>query len=166
MKVQWIAIAALGKNREIGLKGKLPWNLPEEYAHFQKTILGEYVLIGRKNFEAHGGKIPGSHPLILTKDRNFSSPHAKTFNDVAAVAQYAEENQLKRLYVMGGAEIYQLTLPYWDEFLWTEVDYVGPADAYFPEFSHYPWELVREEAHAGWKLFHLRKIPDGQEKNR
>jgi dihydrofolate reductase len=159
MNVKLIAIAALGKNREIGLNGKLPWQLPDEYAHFLKTVKDQYVLISRKNLELNGGDIPGALPLVLTRDTTYQNNNALMFRDILEVISYAEDAELEKIYVIGGGEIYKLALPYISEFLWSEIDYNGPADTYFPDFSSFQWTKISEEKHSGWKLRRLVKIP-------
>lgn len=159
MNVKLIAIAALGKNRQIGLDGKLPWNIPDEYQHYLKTVKDQYVLIGRKNLELNGGDIEGAYPLVLTRNPNYQNKKALVFRDIFEVISYAEDAEIERLFVIGGAEIYQLALPFISEFLWTEVDYDGPADTYFPDFSSFQWTKVSEKSHSGWKLRTLIKIP-------
>lgn len=154
MKVKFIAIAALGKNREIGLNGTLPWNIPDEYEHYKKIVKGHYVLIGRKNFEANDSDVEGTKPLVLSK----SDP--KYYQNMNQVIQFAEDNQIDTIFVIGGAEIYNLTLPYISEFYCSVVDYEGPADKYFPEYMFYEWEMLNQEIHDKWTLYHMRKHPD------
>lgn len=156
MKTKFIAIAALGKNRQIGLDGKLPWNYPDEYAHYESTVKNHYVLIGRKNFELNQGDIAGTIPLVLSR-QNYSHPKALAFHSMEEVTEYALKNKIETIFVIGGAEIYQLTLPYISEFLCSVVDYDGPADTYFPEYLNYPWEVLGEEIHPDWTLYHLAK---------
>ncbi len=105
MKVKFIAIAALGHARQIGLNGGLPWSHSEEYAHFKKTVQGHYVLIGRKNFDIHKEDIEGTKPLVLSK----SNP--KYYHDMNQVIEFADANKIEKIFVIGGAEIYTLTLP-------------------------------------------------------
>lgn len=159
MNVKLIAVAALGKNREIGLKGSLPWDLPEDYAHFKNTIKNKYVLIGRKNFEHHGYKVEGAHPLVITRNKNYKHKNAQSFTSVEDAITFLQESEVPELYVIGGAAIYELAMPFVSEFLWSEVDYTGPADTYFPDFSSYAWTKLGEESHEGWKLNRLFKIP-------
>jgi len=159
MKVKLIAIAALGKNREIGLNGKLPWSIQEEHEHFIKSIAGEYVLTSRKNLELHGGMIPGAFPLIITRDENYSNPNALIFRDIMAMIEHAENSDIDTIFVLGGAEIYKLALPFVSEFLLSEINYDGPADTYFPEYKDYSWIEISQTDHEKWKLHHLIKIP-------
>lgn len=159
MTVKFIAIAALGKNREIGLNGKIPWSIPDEYKHYQDTVKGHYVLIGRKNFESNDSDVEGAMPLVLTR-HPYSHPNAVVFSSVNGVLDYAHEMDIKTIYVVGGAEIYELTLPYISEFLCSIVDYEGPADKYFPEYMFYEWEVVDQKVHDKWTMYHMKKIPD------
>lgn len=159
MRVKFIAIAALGKNREIGLNGELPWHIPDEYEHYKKTVKGQHVLIGRKNFEHNNSDIEGAHPIVLTR-HEFSPPNAVVCHSMNEVVEYADKNNIEKIYVIGGAEIYNLTLPYLSEFICSVVDYEGPADTYFPEYMYYEWEVLNQEVHPEWSLYHLKKKPD------
>ncbi len=159
MNVKLIAIAALGKNREIGLKNDLPWSIPKEYEHFQETVLGQHVLIGRKNFESHDGDIDHTIPYILTRNKDYKTSTAQTVTSIKEALALAASDGADKVYVIGGAEIYQLALPYLSEFLWSEIDYQGPADAFFPEFLQYSWETLEEERHDGWTFRRLVKTP-------
>lgn len=159
MNVKLIAIAALGKNREIGHKDKLPWNLPDEYEHFKRSIKDHFVLIGRKNFELHQRKVEGARPIVLTRDTSYRSEGAEVFQDLTQVMEFLESRKEDSAFVIGGAEIYKLTLPYLSEFLWTEVEYSGDADKFFPDFSMYDWKQTHEEKHPGWSLRKLIKTP-------
>lgn len=160
MNVKLIAIAALGKKRQIGLHGSLPWSIPDEYQHFQKTVRGHHVLIGRKNFEGHSGDVTGTSPIILTRKTDYHSQAGIVLNTLEEVFQFAQKKHLEKIFVIGGAEIYKLTLPYLSEFLWSEVDYDGPADTWFPEFLHFPWTEEWEEKHDRWTVRKLVKVPE------
>ena len=45
-------IAAMGKNREIGLDGRMPWHLPAELQHFKQTTMDKAIVMGRKTWQA------------------------------------------------------------------------------------------------------------------
>lgn len=160
MNVKLIAIAALGKRRQIGIRGSLPWSLPEEYRQFQETVRNHHVLIGRKNFESHAGDVEGTTPLVLTRNPDFKTDKGIVVTTLKEAMDYARENQIEKIYVIGGAEIYRLTLPFLSEFLWSEVDYDGPADAWFPEFLSLPWKEESVEKHERWTLRRLVKTPE------
>jgi dihydrofolate reductase len=159
MKVKFIGIAALGKSRQIGLDGKLPWNIPDEYNHYKEIVKGQYVLVGRKNFELNGSDIEGAMPLVLTR-HPYSHPNAIVFSSISGVEEYADDMGIEKIFVIGGGEIYNLTLPHLSEFMCSVVDYDGPADTYFPEYMFYEWEMLKQEVHDSWTFYHMRKHPD------
>lgn len=159
MTVKFIAISALGKNREIGLNGHIPWSIPDEYQHYKDTVKGHYVLIGRKNFESNNGDVEGAKPIVMTR-HPFSHPNAVVISSINDVIKFADENKIEKVYVVGGAEIYNLSLPYLSEFICSIVDYDGPADTYFPEYMFYEWEVIDQQVHDKWTMYHFKKIPD------
>lgn len=156
MKIKFIAIAALGKNNEIGLNGKVPWIIPDEYQHYQDTVKGHYVLVGRKNFELNDSDVEGAMPLVLSR-QPFSHPNALVFHSMEGVIEYAQDMEIEKIFVIGGAEIYNLSLPYISEFMCSIVDYEGPADTYFPPYKHFDWKVIKKEQHSKWTFYHLKK---------
>ncbi len=160
MSVKLIAIAALGKSRQIGLSGKLPWKLPEEYSHFTHTVKDQYVLIGRKNFELHDRKIEDAKAIVLTRDKSYRAPDTLVLDDLRKLVALAEEESIEKIYVIGGAEIYRLTLPYLCEFICSEIDYDGEADTFFPDYKHYDWSTVSTNIHPKWVVKRMLKEPD------
>jgi dihydrofolate reductase len=152
--VKFIAVAALGKNRQIGLNGGLPWKLPDEYEHFKKLVRGQYVLIGRKNYELHNEDVEGTKPLVLSRS---DERYFKSMNEVIT---FATKNGIDRIFVVGGGEIYKLALPYVSEFYCSIIDYDGQADTFFPEYQFYEWEMLSEEVHEHWTVYHMKKHPD------
>lgn len=50
--IHYIAIAAMAHNRIIGNAGKIPWHIPEDFAHFRETTKGHPIIMGRKTFES------------------------------------------------------------------------------------------------------------------
>lgn len=154
MKVKFIAIAAIGQSRQIGLNEGLPWSYPDEYEHFKKTVKGHYTLIGRKNFDIHKEDIEGTTPLVLSQ----SNPDY--YQDMNQVIEFADSHNIEKIFVIGGSEIYNLTLPYLSEFYCSVVDYDGPADKFFPEYMFYEWEMIHQEVHKNWTFYHMKKHPD------
>jgi dihydrofolate reductase len=61
-------IAALAKNRVIGIENRLPWRLPEDLAHFKALTLNHPILMGRKTFESLGRPLPGRTNIVITRN--------------------------------------------------------------------------------------------------
>ena len=55
-----VAIAAVGRNRALGKDNRLPWRIPEDFAFFKATTMGQVLLMGRKTYESIGRPLPTS----------------------------------------------------------------------------------------------------------
>lgn len=154
-------IAAIGKEREIGIKGKLPWHLPEDLKHFKEITTGHPIIMGRKTFESIGNLLPNRKNIIVTRDPNFKAPEeCIVVNSFQMALEIATKND-SEVFVIGGAEIYTIALPSADRMYLTCVNYHGPADTYFPRFDLSEWKVVKKEAHEGFEFaIYERKIVD------
>jgi len=126
-----IAIAAMALNRAIGLEGRIPWHLSKDMKFFKQTTLGHVVLMGRKTFDSLGRPLPNRENLVLSR-QPLDTPgvtRLASFDDVA------EPVDGRKLFVIGGAEIYKALLPRCDELLLTVVKLTPPADTFFPPFE-------------------------------
>lgn len=141
-------VAALDRHRAIGKGNDLPWRLPDDLKRFKALTWGKPVLMGRKTAESLGRALPGRLNLVLT--RTGRAP----FEGMRAVASFeeargsAEADGAKELCVIGGAQIYALTLPLADRLHLTHVDtQVDGADAFFPAFDAAQWRATDREPH-------------------
>lgn len=127
------AIAAMSLNRVIGKANTLPWNIPEELQWFKQKTLDQIILMGRKTFDSIGRPLPRRQSIVLSKSANHISG-VTLIHDLKNIPP-PEDN--KTIWVIGGAEIYKLTLPYTSDLYLTEVKITIPdGDAFFPPFSH------------------------------
>ncbi|HQW64056.1 MAG TPA: dihydrofolate reductase [Pseudomonadota bacterium] len=139
-------VAAMDRNRAIGVDGKLPWHLPDDLRRFKALTLGKPVLMGRKTAESLRRALPGRLNLVLT--RSGRVPHAG-MQAVASLAEALARAAGAELMVIGGGEVYALALPLADRLELTEVDTRLPsADAWFPPWRTADWRETRREAHA------------------
>lgn len=141
-------IVVVGKNREIGYKNKLLWDIPEDMARFKKLTTGHVVLMGDRTFESIGKPLPDRINLIITQDLNYKVP-ARCFmaHSIEEARQMAEELDTKgEVFVIGGGTIYKLFMPLIDKLYVTEVDDAPEADTYFPDYSDFK-NVVFEETH-------------------
>jgi len=138
-------IAAMGKNREIGFNGKLPWDLPAELNHFREVTRGCPVIMGRRTHEAIGRVLPGRKNIIVTRDSSYSAEGcvvAHTIEEAIAAAEGGGE-----VFVIGGTEIFNLAMPYAQKMILTFVDATPEADTYFPEFNESEWRETKSDLH-------------------
>ena len=125
-----IAIAAMSRNRAIGLEGRIPWHLSEDLKFFKRTTLGHVVLMGRKTYDSIGKPLPGRDNWILS--RTAEIPGVRTLRSLEEIPAPPEG---KNLYLIGGAELYAALLPRCTEILLTRVNLETPGDAFFPAFE-------------------------------
>ena len=125
-----IAIAAMSRNRAIGLEGRIPWHLSEDLKFFKRTTLGHVVLMGRKTYDSIGKPLPGRDNWILS--RTAEIPGVRTLRSLEEIPAPPEG---KNLYLIGGAELYAALLPRCTEILLTRVNLETPGDAFFPPFE-------------------------------
>lgn len=169
-------IAAIGKNRELGKKDRLLWDIPEDANYFRSMTRGHACIMGRKTFESlmhyfNGKPIPGRTSIVVTRDAGYQAPEGcYVFTDVKEAIEFAkkEEERLSKdpeigkkrdprtvvseVFIIGGAQMYSLAIPVADRLYLTFVDGEFPdADAFFPEFSEFT--KVLEECKSGGNGF-------------
>lgn len=125
-----IAIAAMSRNRAIGLDGRIPWHLTEDLQFFKRTTLGHIVLMGRKTYESIGKPLPGRENWVLS--RTAEIPGVRVLRSLDEIPTPPAG---KNLYLIGGAELYAALLPRCTELLITRVNLETPGDAFFPAFE-------------------------------
>ncbi len=121
----------MASNRVIGKDGALPWHLPEDLKFFRKTTTGHPVLMGRKTWESLGRPLPNRRNLILSRTLP-DQLGAEVLRHPEALDSLGLEGPV---YIIGGAEIYQLLLPRTDEILLTILTDPAEGDTTFPAFE-------------------------------
>jgi len=145
MTPQLALIAALARNRVIGRDNRLPWHLPADLRFFKQTTMGKPLLMGRRTWESIGRPLPGRRMIVLSRDLDYQAPGctvARSLDEALDVAGAVPE-----LMVIGGAALYQQTLPRAARLYLTRVDMDVPGDVWFPDWNERDWRLVWEEAH-------------------
>jgi dihydrofolate reductase len=145
MSAPLVLVAALDRRLAIGKGNALPWHLPDDLKRFKALTLGKTVLMGRRTAESIGRALPKRTNLVLT--RSGFVPFAgmqpvASIDDARAIAGDGE------LVVIGGGEVYSLTLPMAARLHLTHVDTaVEGADAHFPAFDAADWRVESRESH-------------------
>ena len=140
-------IAARDRRGAIGRAGALPWHLPDDLKRFKALTLGKPILMGRRTAASLGRALPQRLNLVLT--RSGCAPFAGMQAVASLDAALAVAGNVPELCVIGGGEIYALTLPRATRLHLTEVDtVVAGADAFFPAFPRAGWREVTRVHHA------------------
>ena len=91
------AIAAIGKNRELGKNDKLIWRIPEDMKHFIALTTGHPVIMGRKTFESIGKPLPGRTNIVITRNQDYQALGCivvQTIEDAIAEAGKHDQNEI------------------------------------------------------------------------
>lgn len=139
-------IVAVADNGVIGRDGGLPWRLPEDLKHFRRLTLGHTLLMGRKTWDSLGKPLDGRDNWVLTRDTGFAAAGALVFH---RLEQALSAPRSGALLVIGGAELFQQTLPLADRLELTQVHASVPGDTFFPTFSTTDWKETAREDHVG-----------------
>jgi dihydrofolate reductase len=142
-------IAALAKDRVIGIENRLPWRLPEDLAHFKALTLGHPILMGRKTFESLGRPLPGRTNVVITRNPAYRPDGCLVAASIpAAIALCGEANEL---FFIGGAELYAQVIPMANRLYLTEVNIEAAGDAWFPEYDRGAFKELSRESRTGEK---------------
>jgi len=129
-------IFARAANDVIGIKGALPWHLPEDMAHFKRTTMGCPVIMGRKTWDSLPPKfrpLPGRLNVVITRQSDWHVEGAIRADSLAQAVALCPQNG--DAWVIGGAEIYALALPLATTAVVTEIDAYFEGDAFAPQFG-------------------------------
>lgn len=141
-------VFARDEENGIGLHNKLPWRLPADLKFFKRTTLGGTVLMGRKTYASIGKPLPGRRNVVLTRDADFAAEGVEVVHsadEIVRAYQDPEGETREELFVIGGAEIFRLLLPYADKMIVTEIAFRFEADTFFPQTEPADWRVVSRE---------------------
>lgn len=147
-------IAALARNRVIGIENRLPWRLPEDLAHFKALTLGHPVLMGRKTFESLGRPLPGRTNIVITRNPDFRPEGCAVADAIPAALGLCQDAD--EVFFIGGADLYAQVIPLADRLYLTEVGTEAEGDAWFPDYDRNAFREVAREPHLGEKGDPLR----------
>lgn len=138
-------LLAMDRNGLIGRGNKLPWHLPDDLRYFKETTWGHPVIMGRKTFESIGKALPGRENSVLTQNLDFSAPGVTCYHS-AEEFLHAGKAYGNECFVIGGAKIFDLFLPYADRLYITHIDAEFEGDTYFKGFREKDWRLVSQRS--------------------
>ena len=154
---EFIIIVAIARNGVIGRNGLLPWHLPSDLKHFKKTTMDYPIVMGRKTFESIGKPLPGRDNIVLTRDTSLSLPGCIVVHSIEDALENCKDKE--KVFIIGGADIFNISLPFTDTIIVTALEREVDGDVYFDqidpavfkqtESAHYnieePYSIIRYE---------------------
>ncbi|MFB6193982.1 MAG: dihydrofolate reductase [Halobaculum sp.] len=166
--VSFTLIAAVAANGVIGADGEMPWHIPEDLAHFERTTTGHPVILGRRTYDSIvaqlGDPLPDRTSVVLSRqDRSFPDGAVHAESVPAAVrlaAADAADRGVDRVYVAGGATVYAAFLPLADRLVRTELDEAYDGDTRFPAWDRTAWTETDREDHDAFAFVTYERTTD------
>lgn len=142
-----VIIAAVGENNALGKNNDLLWHLPDDFKRFKKLTTGHKIIMGRKTFESFPKPLPNRIHIIITRDKNYTTPHPDCIvkHSVEDALELVENDNLS--FIIGGGEIYGQGEIFANKIELTRVHASFEADTFFPKIDENIWKLVKEEYH-------------------
>lgn len=137
-------IAAIDRNRALGVDNHLLFRLHNDMKHFKSLTTGHTVIMGRNTFlSLPKGALPNRRNIVISRTVN-SFPGCETFRSLDEALDHCDKDE--DVFIIGGASLYEEALRKADHLSLTEVDAAAPrADVWFPPFNG--WKEVAREHH-------------------
>ena len=132
----------------IGKRNGLLFSLPLDMKFFRETTLNHVVGMGENTLLSfpHSKPLKNRTNIVLSKDENKNYEGVINVHDfqefLRILKKYSESDDV---FIIGGASIYNQTLPYVDLVYLTKVDADGGAEVFFTNLDEHPdFELIKE----------------------
>lgn len=138
-------IVAKAKNNIIGKDNKLLWHIPDDLKKFKELTTNHNIIMGRKTFESIGRILPNRKHIIFSQNPDFKidNENIEIVHSMLQIQQYIEDENEN--FVIGGAMIYNLLMPYVTKMYVTEIDKDFEGDTVFPRINTEVWQEVSRE---------------------
>ena len=136
-------IWAMTKDNLIGKGNLMPWHIKEDLVYYKNKTAGKTVVMGEETYFSLKGyyktrPLPYGTIYVASLNPDLKLDDAIVINDlIGFVTNYKDE-----LWVVGGATIYKLTLPYADRLYISFVKGNYEGDKYFPQIDYSNYKLI------------------------
>ena len=151
-------IVAMDPHNGIGVEGKLPWHIKEDLKLFKEKTLYHKIVMGRKTFESIGKPLPNRENFVVTRNQFFSGTDQvnviHNFDEFLQEYEHTDEE----VFIIGGAEIYQLALPYAKRLAISHIREKYNCDTFFPMFNSNKYKEIESIDFKDFRFSLLEKI--------
>lgn len=136
-----IIVAGAKHSRIIGTSdNSLPWpRIKGDMQHFRAITIGNPIIMGRVTFETFPFKdgfpspLPNRTNIVVTRNLGYKVPEGViVVNSIIEALEKTYKQNPNRICIIGGQQIYELTLPIADEIFYTEINLNVEGTTYFP----------------------------------
>ena len=136
------AIACVDLKNGIGKDGKLLISIPDDMKFFRETTNDSVVIMGRKTLFSFKDRMPLKNRInvVFTTNESLRSEYVNVDNiyfvkNIDALNKVLNKYNNKKVFVIGGASIYEKLLFLCDTCLITQVYKEFDADTFFPDLE-------------------------------
>ena len=135
-------IVAIANKNVIGKDNTLIWHLPEDLKRFKTITSGKTIIMGRKTFESLGKVLPNRKHIVLCNDMEMKidNENVEVVKDIKYLDKYINSDEEN--FIIGGATIYKLLMPYANKMYITKINQDFDGDAFFPKISEEEWKII------------------------
>ena len=137
-KMKLIIIAGVSVDGVIGIGDNIPWRIPEDFKHFRETTMGNMLLVGATTFKTLPPKAHEGREFMILNSGEYMELKGSTYYQFKRLDTVLEllgngKNDFNKIFIIGGASIYEALIDYCDEAIITWVDKTYPeGDKKFP----------------------------------
>ncbi len=138
-------IVAIDKNNGIGKNGDLLCHLSADLKHFKEVTTGKTVIMGYNTLIS----LPKSAPLknrrnIVLYEKDITIEGAEVVHSLDELFELIRGIEPDELFVIGGAMVYTLLMPYCQKLYITHIEKAFDADRFLPEIKESEWRAIDE----------------------
>ena len=139
-------IWAMDENNLVGKGDRIPWHIKEDLLYYKSKTKGQTVLMGDTTYYSLKGyykdkPLPYGKIYVATIDKTLKIEGVEMVYDIIS---FLENNTEENLWVVGGATIYKLSLPYADRLYISFIKGEHDGDRYFPQINFDNYKLIWE----------------------
>lgn len=132
-------VVAFCKERGLGKDNRMVWDIPEDRKHFRRLTEHGIVIMGHNTFKSLGAPLKNRLNVVFTTNiAEFSEDESVAY--VSALSELWEvldthAFNYSKVFVIGGAQIYELLYEHLSEIYVTQIDKAFDTDARFPDIT-------------------------------
>ncbi len=139
-------IWAMDENNLVGKGDRIPWHIKEDLLYYKSKTKGQTVLMGDTTYYSLKGyykdkPLPYGKIYVATIDKSLVIDGVIMVYDIIS---FLENNTEDDLWVVGGATIYKLSLPYANRLYISFIKGTHEGDRYFPQINYDDYNLIWE----------------------
>ena len=139
-------IWAMDEDFLIGKDDQIPWHIKEDLLYYKSKTKGQTVLMGEATYYSLKGyykpkPLPYGKIYVASINSDLKLDDAVVINDVDSFLKNINED----IWVVGGATIYKLSLPYADRLYISFIKGKHEGNKYFPHIDFSNYKLIWEE---------------------